>query len=185
MSRCGVVASSATDEVAGNGGRGGPRSPVAEEVTRPDREQARLVDSNAEVQSERPVTGWVVWTFFAGGMLVLIGVIQVITGLVSLFRDMVYAVRPDRLLVDVNYDVWGWTHIVLGVLLVALGYAVLSAKRWARFTAAGLAAVSAIVNFLFLPAYPVWAVIVIALDLVVVFALLVHGGELRMGSEHY
>ena len=55
----------------------------------------------------------------------------------------------------------------------------------ARDAAAGLAAVSAIVNFVFLPAYPVWAVIVIALDLIVVFALLVHGGELRMGTEHY
>jgi vacuolar-type H+-ATPase subunit I/STV1 len=139
----------------------------------------------AEVQPERPVTGWVAWVFFAGGMLVLVGVIQVITGLVSLFRDRVYAVRPDRLLVDVNYDVWGWTHIVLGVLFVVLGYAVLSAKRWARFTGAGLAAVSAFVNFLFLPAYPVWAVIVIALDLIVIYALLVHGGELRMGTEHY
>ena len=137
------------------------------------------------MQPERPVTGWVAWTFFTGGMLVLVGVIQVITGLVSLFRDKVYAVRPDRLLVDVDYDVWGWTHIVLGVLFVVLGYAVLSAKRWARFTAAGLAAVSTFVNFLFLPAYPVWAVIVIALDLIVIYALLVHGGELRMGTEHY
>jgi hypothetical protein len=143
------------------------------------------VESSAEVQPQRPVTGWVVWMFFAGGMLVLIGVIQVITGLVSLFRDQVYAVRPDRLLVDVSYGVWGWTHVVLGVLLIVLGYAVLAARPWARFTAAGLAAVSAIVNFLFLPAYPVWAVIVIALDLIVVYALLVHGGELRMGSEHY
>jgi len=153
-------------------------------VTGPDRDQARRVQS-AEVQPERPVTGWVAWMFFAGGMLVLIGVIQVIIGLVSLFRDKVYVVRPDRLLVNVSYDVWGWTHLVLGVLLVVLGYAVLSAKRWARFTAAGLAALSAIVNFLFLPAYPVWGVIVIALDLIVVYALLVHGGELRMGSEHY
>jgi len=143
------------------------------------------VESRTEIPPEQPVTGWVAWMFFAGGMLVLIGVIQVITGLVSLFRDQVYAVRPDRLLVNVSYDVWGWTHLVLGVLLVVLGYAVLSAKRWARFTAAGLAGVSALVNFVFLPAYPVWAVIVIALDLIVVFALLVHGGELKMGSEHY
>ncbi len=143
------------------------------------------MEGRAEARSTRPVTGWVVWMFFAGGMLVLIGVIQVITGLVSLFRDQVYAVRPDRLLANVSYGVWGWTHLVLGVLLIALGYAVLAAKRWARFTAAGLAGVSAIVNFLFLPAYPVWAVIVIALDLIVVFALLVHGGELKMGSEHY
>ena len=143
------------------------------------------MDSRTEIPPEQPVTGWVVWMFFAGGMLVLIGVIQVITGLVSLFRDQVYAVRPDRLLVNVSYDVWGWTHLVLGVLLVGLGYAVLAARKWARYTAAGLAAVSAIVNFLFLPAYPVWAVIVIALDLIVVFALLVHGGELKMGTEHY
>lgn len=137
------------------------------------------------MQPERPVTGWVAWMFFAGGMLVLVGVIQVITGVVSLVRDQVFAVRPDRLLVGVSYGVWGWTHVVLGALLIALGYAVLAAKRWARFTAAGVAAVSALVNFVFLPAYPLWAVIVIALDLIVVYALLVHGGELRMGSEHY
>ena len=143
------------------------------------------MESRAEAQPSQAVTGWVVWMFFAGGMLVLIGVIQVITGVVSLVRDQVFAVRPDRLLVDVSYGVWGWTHVVLGVLLIALGYAVLAAKKWARFTAAGLAVVSAIVNFLFLPAYPVWAVIVISLDLIVVFALLVHGGELRMGTEHY
>ena len=143
------------------------------------------MESRAEVQPTQPVTGWVVLMYLAGGMLVLIGVIQVLTGVIALVRDQVYAVRPDRLLVDVSYGVWGWTHIVLGVLLIALGYAVLAAKRWARFTAAGLAAARAIVNFLFLPAYPVWAVIVIALDLIVVYALLVHGGELRMGTEHY
>ena len=143
------------------------------------------MESRAEAQAAQPVTGWVVWMFFAGGMLVLLGVIQVLTGVVSLVRDQVYAVRPDRLLVDVSYDVWGWTHVVLGVLLVALGFAVLAAKTWARFTAVGLAALSAIVNFVFLPAYPVWAAIVIALDLIVVYALLVHGGELRMGTEHY
>jgi vacuolar-type H+-ATPase subunit I/STV1 len=170
--------------VAAIRGRDGQRSPVAEEVPGPDGGQARLVE-RADAQPQRPVTGWVVWMFFAGGMLVLIGVIQVITGLVSLFRDQVYAVRPDRLFVDVSYSVWGWTHLVLGVLFVVLGYAVLSARRWARYTAVGLAGLSAIVNFLFLPAYPVWAVIVIALDLIVIFALLVHGGELRMGSEHY
>ena len=131
------------------------------------------------------MTGWVVWVFFAGGMLVLIGVIQVISGLVSLFRNQVYAVRPDRLPVNVSYGVWGWTHLVLGVLLVALGYAVLAAKPWARFTAVGLAGLSALVNVVFLPAYPAWAMIVIALDLIVIYALLVHGGELTMGTEHY
>ena len=133
----------------------------------------------------RPVTGWVVWMFFAGAILVLVGVFQVIDGLVSLFRNELFSVRPASLPLDVSYTVWGWTHIVLGVLMVPLGYAVLSARPWARFTAIGLAVLSALVHFAFVPAYPAWSLLVIALDLLVVYALAVHGGELRMGREHY
>ena len=131
------------------------------------------------------MTGWVVWMFFAGAMLVLVGVFQVIDGLVSLFKNELFSVRPAGLPLDVSYAVWGWTHIVLGALLVPLGYAVLSARPWARFTAIALAMLSAVVHFTFIPAYPVWSLFVIALDLLVVYALTVHGGELRMGREHY
>ena len=132
-----------------------------------------------------PVTGWVVWMFFAGAMLVLLGVLHVLDGLLSLFRNELFAVRPARMPVDASYVVWGWSHLVLGPILIGLGYAVLAARRWARLTAAVLAGVSAIVNFAFLPAYPLWSLIAITLDLLVVYALTVHGGELRMGREHY
>jgi hypothetical protein len=136
-------------------------------------------------RAERPVTGWVVWMFFAGAILVLLGVLHVFDGLLSLFRNELYAVRPSRMPVDASYVVWGWSHLVLGLVLIPLGYAVLAARRWARLTAAGLAAVSALVNFAFLPAYPVWSLIAITLDLLVVYALTVHGGELHMGRERY
>jgi hypothetical protein len=135
--------------------------------------------------AERPVTGWVVWMFFAGVMLVLLGVLHVLDGLLSLFRNELFAVRPSRMPVDASYVVWGWSHLVLGLVLIPLGYAVLTARRWARLTAAVLAAVSALVNFAFLPAYPVWSLIAITLDLLIVYALIVHGGELHMGREHY
>jgi hypothetical protein len=141
--------------------------------------------NQVQPQAEHPVTGWVVWMFFAGAMLVLLGVLHVLDGLVSLFKDELFAVRPNRMPVDVSYVVWGWSHLVFGPILIALGYAVLAARRWARLTAVVLAAVSAIVNFAFLPAYPLWSVIAITLDLLVIYALTVHGGELKMGREHY
>ncbi len=131
------------------------------------------------------MTGWVVWMFFAGAMLVLVGVFQVIDGLVSLFKNDLYTVRPARLTLDVSYSVWGWAHLVIGVAMILLGYAVLAARPWARFTAIGLVLLSAVVHFAFIPAYPAWSLVVIAVDLLVVYALVVHGGELRMGGEHY
>lgn len=133
----------------------------------------------------QPVTGWVVWMFLAGAVLVLLGVFSVIDGLVSLFKDEIFSVRPAQLPLDLSYTAWGWTHLVFGVLLILLGYSVLSARRWARFTAIGLALLSAIVHFAFVPAYPAWSLVVIGLDLLVVYALAVHGGELHMGREHY
>jgi hypothetical protein len=151
----------------------------------PEPDTAGPVPSGRSPADGRPVTGWVVWMFFAGAVLVLLGVFQIIDGLVSLFKNDIYSVRPARLPLDVSYTVWGWVHLVLGVALIPLGYAVLAARPWARFTAIGLALLSAVVHFAFIPAYPVWSVVIIALDLIVVYALTIHGGELRMGREHY
>jgi hypothetical protein len=141
------------------------------------------VGGTRQEPAAQPVTGWVVWMFLAGAVLVLLGVFSVIDGLVSLFKDEIFSVRPAQLPLDLSYTAWGWTHLVFGVLLILLGYSVLSARRWARFTAIGLALLSAIVHFAFVPAYPAWSLVVIGL--LVVYALAVHGGELHMGREHY
>jgi hypothetical protein len=124
-------------------------------------------------------TGWVGWLVFAGVMMILVGAFQAIDGLIALFNDELYVVRPDGLVVNVDYTAWGWTHLLLGVVLIAAGYAVFSGKVWGRTLGVVAALVSAVVNFAFIPAYPVWSLLIIAVDVLVIYALIAHGGELR------
>ena len=69
---------------------------------------------------------------FAGIMMILVGTFQAIDGLIALFKDELYVVRPNGLVVNVDYTAWGWTHLLLGILLIAGGYAVLSGRVWGR-----------------------------------------------------
>jgi hypothetical protein len=124
-------------------------------------------------------TKWVGWVVFAGVMMMLVGVFQAIDGLVAIFRDTYYVVGSSHLVISVNYTTWGWIHLLLGVLVAVAGFAVLRGALWARIIGVALASLSALANLLFLAAYPVWSIIVIALDVLVIFALIVHGGELK------
>lgn len=125
-------------------------------------------------------SGWVAWVEFAGLMLCLSGGFHVIQGLVALFRhEEVLLVTEDRLVVNVDYTAWGWIHLVIGVLLLLAGVGLFSGRAVARIVGVGVALLSALVNVAFLPAYPLWSVMMIALDVVVVWAIIVHGGELR------
>jgi hypothetical protein len=128
-------------------------------------------------------TGWVGWVYFAGFMLILTGTFQGIDGLVALFKDELYVTRPSGLVVNVDYTAWGWTHLIFGILLVLVGLAVLAGQTWARVIAIILAVLSAIVNFAFIQAYPVWSILIITLDVLVIYALAAHGGEARSLRE--
>jgi hypothetical protein len=127
----------------------------------------------------RQVTGWVGWVAFAGVMLVMLGVFQLIEGLVAIFDNGYFVVRPDGLVVNVDYNAWGWLHFALGVLGIVIGLGLLRGNAAARVAGVILAAVSAIVNLGFIAAYPVWSTIIIAVDVIVIYAIVVHGGELE------
>jgi hypothetical protein len=86
---------------------------------------------------------------------------------------------PSGLVLAVDYTTWGWVHLVLGVLAVATGPGLLYGRTIARVAAVVLAVLSAIVNLAFVAAYPVWSILVIALDVVVIYAIVVHGRELQ------
>jgi hypothetical protein len=124
-------------------------------------------------------TAWVGWVLFAGTMLILVGSFQVIAGLVALFDDGYYAVTPNHLVVHASYTTWGWTHLILGALAVIAGFGVMVGQTWARIYAIVLAFIGAIVSLGFLSASPVWATIIIAIDVLVIWALSVHGREVR------
>ena len=125
------------------------------------------------------MTAWVGWIAFASTMMVLLGAFHVIQGLVAVFKDEVFLVGESGLTVNVDYTAWGWTHILGGVLIVASGLGVLTGKIWARTVGVLMAMVSAVVNIAFLSAYPIWSTIMIAVSILVIWALTVHGSELR------
>lgn len=124
-------------------------------------------------------TGWVGWIVFAALMLVMLGIFHVMQGLVALFRDEVYVVGSDGLVVSVDYTSWGWTHVIGGAIAIVVGACLLAGQMWARVVAVVVAMLSAFANIMFLPAYPVWSMIMIAVDVLVIWAVTVHGSEVR------
>jgi hypothetical protein len=121
--------------------------------------------------NERPISGWAVGGIvFAATMMLVVGTFQIIAGLVAILDDEFYVVGRDY---TFKFDVtaWGWIHLVLGVLLVLGGWALFARSAWAGVAAIVLAGLSAIANFLFIPYYPFWSIVVIALDVWVIWAL--------------
>jgi hypothetical protein len=125
-------------------------------------------------------TGWTGWVVFAAVMMIVIGAFQVIEGLTALFRDTYYVVGHDDLLLRVDYTGWGWIHLGIGAVLVISGLGLFSGAMWARVVGVTVAALSALANLVFIAAYPVWAITVIALDVFVIYAITVHGREMRL-----
>ncbi|MBJ7451352.1 MAG: hypothetical protein JHC71_04610, partial [Blastococcus sp.] len=128
-------------------------------------------------------TGWAGWLVFASFMMFLVGSFQAIQGLVAIFDDGYYVVRESGLVVEVDYTVWGFVHLILGVLLILCGAGVLTGNVVARGVGVLLAGLSALANMAFIGAYPVWSIMVIIVDVLVIYALTVHGGELRSSNR--
>ncbi len=124
-------------------------------------------------------TGWVGWIVFAGVTMIVLGAFQIIEGLVAVFNHGYYLVTSNNLLVHVNYSAWGWVHFGIGVAIVLVGFGVMTGAMWARVLGIAFAVISAIVNLAFIAAYPVWGILIIALDVVVIYALAVHGREMK------
>lgn len=133
----------------------------------------------SQPEHKRERTAWAGWVLFAGVMMILVGAFQAIAGLVALFRDTYYLVTSSGLLVTVNYTTWGWVHLILGLIIAAGGLAVMRGAVWGRVVGVVLASISALANLAFLSAYPVWSILMIALDVIVIFALTVHGSEVK------
>ena len=122
-------------------------------------------------RDEPEVSGWALGgVSFAATMLVVIGFFQVIAGLTAIFDDEFFVVTRNYTF-DLDVTAWGWIHLILGVLLVITGLALYARAAWAAITALVLAVFSAIDNFFFIPYYPFWALLLIALNVWVIWAL--------------
>ena len=128
--------------------------------------------------ASRP-SGWVGWVIFAGVVMITLGRVPHHRWPGGLFEKGYYSVNSSHLVVHVNYSAWGWAHLALGALFILVGFGVLAGQTWARVVGIALAVISAVINLAFLAAYPVWGVILIALDIVIIYALAMHGGEMK------
>jgi hypothetical protein len=123
-------------------------------------------------------TGWVGWIWFAAVMMMIGGALQAIHGLVAVVNDD-WVVWGNRGNLYLDLSEWGWIHLIVGIIVFLSGLGVLSGNVLARFVGVVLASLSLVANFLYLPAFPLWAIVVIAIDVLVIYALTVHGGEAR------
>ena len=124
-------------------------------------------------------TGWVGWARFAGVILLISGLFSVIQGIVALVGPDTYYAVTDGSLFIFDAQGWGWWNITIGILLLLTAGALFAGQTWARVVAIILAILSAIVQLLLIPAQPWWSFIIIAIDVLIIFALTVHGKELR------
>lgn len=127
----------------------------------------------------KQTTGWVGWLAFAGVIMLILGVFHAMAGLVAIFKDEYFLVTNKDLVVTVDYTAWGWVHLGLGVLVVLAAVSLFSGHMFGRVIGVLFAVASAIVNLAFLAAYPVWSVTMIAMAVLVIYAIVVHGRELE------
>ncbi len=127
--------------------------------------------------TQQEVTGWVGWVYFAGFLVLLSGLFQIIAGFTALLNDSFFVVNEGTLAV---FDIatWGWIHLILGVLLLVVATSLFNGRAWARVVATILVVLNIVAQFAFIGVYPFWSVTSIILGVLVVYALTVHGGEI-------
>jgi hypothetical protein len=110
-------------------------------------------------------------SFFAAVLMVTVGVFQFIEGLVSLIDGRKFYLTTPSYTFEFSSTTWGWVHLVLGAGVAIAGFFIFTGNVVARGVGVFVAAVSAVANFLWLPHYPLWAILIIAIDVLVMWSL--------------
>jgi hypothetical protein len=110
---------------------------------------------------------------FGAVVMVTVGLFQLLQGIVALVNDKFYVVGPEYVY-QFDLTTWGWIHLLIGVILLVVGGFLFTGAGWARWTGIAIAVLSALSNFMWLPYYPFWSLTLIALDIVVIWALAVY-----------
>lgn len=128
---------------------------------------------------ESEVTGWVGWIVFAGTMMMILGVFHMFQGLVALFRSTAIAFPEAGMTIQVSANQWGWLQLLAGALVFFAGLGLFTGRMWARSVGVILVSVSALINFAWANVYPFWSLTLLAIDFFVIYAIIVHGSEMK------
>lgn len=114
--------------------------------------------------------------FGAAILLVTVGVLQIFQGIAAIAKDEVFVTGLEYIY-KFDFTTWGWIHLILGILVTLTGLVLFTGATWARFAAICILALSIVANFLWLPYYPWWSILIIAVDIVVIWAIVTWNPE--------
>ena len=126
-------------------------------------------------------SGWVGLALFASVMLLVIGAVNVIEGIAALVSHE-YVVLAEGGLYIINLTAWGWTLLIFGIIMLVAGVGLLQGRDWARIAAIVIVGIHAVVQVLWIGAYPVWSILMLALDTVVLYALTAHWADVKRAA---
>lgn len=128
---------------------------------------------------DRRATGWVGWIVFAATMMILAGTLNAAYGFIAIVNDE-WVVFGNQAALYLDVTAWGWVHFVLGLVLLFSGIFLFRANIVAQAVAIVAAGASIVANFLWLPVFPVWSIVVITMDVLIIWAVTAHGRELHV-----
>ena len=109
-------------------------------------------------------------TVFAGVLLTVVSIFQILEGITAIANDTIF-VRGLNYTWQFNVQTWGWIHLIIGLIALATGIGIIMGQTWGYLVGVGIAGLSALSEFMFLPYYPFWSLAVIAIDVVIIWAL--------------
>lgn len=127
--------------------------------------------------SDQPSAWAAGYAAFAGVVLIMVGFFQAVAGLAAIVDDTFYVVGREYVF-QFDATTWGWIHLIIGVIVLLAGFGIFSGNVLARTVGVLAAAISGVAAFMWLPWYPVWGVVIIALDIAIIWALTMHGRDL-------
>jgi hypothetical protein len=122
-------------------------------------------------RTERQSTAVTGFTYLAATLMLVSGVWAFFEGLAAVIKHQFYVVTPNYAY-QIDVTAWGWIHLILAVVVVAAGICLFLGQTWARITGIVLAVLSSVANFLFIPYYPFWSIIIILMDIFIIWALI-------------
>jgi hypothetical protein len=130
--------------------------------------------------TDTTVTGWTGWGVFASVLLLIAGIFDLMFGLAAVIGPNTTVVVAETGLFAVDVAAWGWWHIIAGIALIILSFFLYRGATWARVVAIIIVIINAVGQLTLLSVQPFWSLVILAVDVLIIYALTVHGRELKI-----
>jgi hypothetical protein len=129
---------------------------------------------------------WAGWAWFAGLLMIVIGFLDFFQGLIAVVRDKYYVLTPSQIIVF-DLTTWGWITLIWGIIVAIAGFSLLAGRSWARWFTIVVASLNFFVQLGFVGSsqYPLWALLVLTLNILVLYALIVRWSDIKEANVGY